>query len=323
MPAIESRSVSRDATLTFQDSLYQHARAMSHVSVHYGSQNNDVQALLEALALVARSGRKLIFLGTGKSFKIVLKSVAMLTSLGIDARELHPSEALHGDMGVVRPGDALLVCSSSGETQELVRFLKHARAVLEPSLTVLVSSGTHSTLHTLVDRVLYVPQPHGFRETTLQHGLPSPTISTTLMLSVLDSFCLALSELYYDGDLEKRLRYFKKMHPGGGIGKQLATVDTVVGPKGAVSHANGGPYLASKEECHISYDVSEGLFLQYVVEFDYCVIEGIRYSSHVLQHWYRAWKRMSREEQLQRKSALNGSWNLAWVLAPQLATEAP
>ncbi|SCU83161.1 LAFA_0D02080g1_1 [Lachancea sp. 'fantastica'] len=320
MPGIEAGGASRDATLTFQDSLYDQARAMSHLSVHYGSHNENIQELLEALVLVASSGRKLIFLGTGKSFKIVHKSVAMLTSLGIDARALHPSEALHGDMGAVRPGDALLVCSSSGETQELVTFLKHTKTVLEPSLTVLVSSSTHSTLHTLVDKVLYVPQPHGFRETTLQHGLPSPTISTTLMLSVLDSFCLALSELYYDGDVEQRLRFFKKMHPGGGIGKQLA-VATVAEPL-AVAHAMGPrPGFPSRNECYISCDVSEGLFLQYVVEFDYCVIEGVRYSSHVLQHWYRTWKRMSRE-QTHPKTALNGSWDLAWVLAPRSATEA-
>ncbi|SCU95308.1 LADA_0G14862g1_1 [Lachancea dasiensis] len=308
-PAVSIRDY--DATNTFQDMLYQHARALSYASVYYGVDTWDITRLLMSLLAILREGRKLIFLGTGKSFKIVHKTVAMLTSLGIDARALHPTEALHGDMGVVRPGDALLVCSSSGETQELVTFLKHAHAVLEPGLIVLVSSSTGSSLHALVDQVLYVPQPPEFQEKYLQHGLPSPTISTTLMLSVLDCLCLALTEMYFEGNREKRLAFFSKMHPGGGIGQQLAvqpvdpTPTQAPVPVATTSRENAG---------HISLDISEGEFLQHIVELDYCLIDGVRYSSQFLQHRYRLWKNETRS--YKSKSVLNEIWSLALVLAP-------
>ncbi|SCU88445.1 LANO_0D02124g1_1 [Lachancea nothofagi CBS 11611] len=321
MPSSKFSPMDHDAAHTFQDMLYHHARAMSYVSVYYGVENREIKQLLTQLLHVARAGRKLVFLGTGKSFKIVHKTVAMLTSLGIDARALHPSEALHGDMGTVRPGDALLVCSSSGETQELALFLKHAQVVLQPAVKVLVTSSTQSALHALVDCVLYVPQPAEFKEKTIQHGLPSPTISTTLMLSVLDCFCLALTELYFDGNSDKRLAFFKAMHPGGGIGKQLAVKPVSSDVPVPVPVPDPVATTSMDDAGHISLDVTEVEFLQFIVEFDYCVVDGIRYSSHLLQHQYREWKRHTRT--FKPKTLMNGeSWNLAAVLAPQATVHA-
>ncbi|CUS24162.1 LAQU0S14e01552g1_1 [Lachancea quebecensis] len=301
--------------------LYQHARAMSHVSVYYATEGVGINELLHTLLEVLNGGNKLVFLGSGKSFKIILKTVAMLTSLGIDSRYLHPSEALHGDMGAVRPGDALVVCSSSGETQELVQFLEHAGRVLEPSVRVLVTSSTNSTLHRLVDQVLYVPQPVQFQEKTLQDGLPSPTVSTTLMLTVLDCFCLALTELYFDGDTARRREFFRKMHPGGGIGKQLQVPVPVPVPiLGPVAlHRDTSAAPTDSTICgHVPEGASESEFLQSIVQFDYCVVAGVRYNSHVLQHRYREWKR-SRPTSSLRYTAEDGVWNLTALLMPAVA----
>lgn len=317
MPSKSQSLMGQDGVRTFQDMLYQHARAMSHVSVYYATEEVGVSELLHTLVQVLKKGSKLVFLGSGKSFKIILKTVAMLTSLGIDSRYLHPSEALHGDMGAVRPGDALVVCSSSGETQELVQFLEHAGRVLEPSVKVLVTSSTQSTLHALVDQVLYVPQPVQFQEKTLQDGLPSPTVSTTLMLTVLDCFCLALTELYFDGDTARRREFFRKMHPGGGIGKQsqvpVPVPVPVLMPMALHKDAVGAP-IDSTVCGHVSDGASESEFLQSIVQFDYCVVAGVRYDSHVLQHRYREWKRSMPAFPL--KYSADRSWNLAALLAP-------
>lgn len=309
MPSKDLSSMRHVETSTFQEMLYQHARAMSYVSVVYSEENFEVKELLTSLLDVVRQGRKLVFVGSGKSLKIIQKSVAMLTSLGIEARELHPSEALHGDMGLVKAGDALIVCSSSGETQELVVFLEYAKRVLEPSVKVLVTSSVGSTLHSLVDRVLYVPQPTRFQEKVLQEGLPSPTVSTTLMLVVLDCFCLALSELYFEGDMARRRGFFQRMHPGGGIGKQLET--PVVAKLESAIDADAGHELCGQ----IPPEASESEFLECVVQFDYCIVDGVQYSSHLLQHRYRRWKRNAFQPSA-KYATEKAAWDLATVLGP-------
>ncbi|SCU97820.1 LAMI_0F11540g1_1 [Lachancea mirantina] len=294
---------------TFSDMLYHHSRALSHVSVAYASKEDEIESLLNDLHQVLKTGKKLVFAGCGKSLKIIYKTVAMLTSLGMDAAYLHPSEALHGDMGAIRRGDAIIVCSSSGETQELVSFMKYTSSVLQPSLRVLVSSRASSTLQALADRTLLIPQPAEFQESYLQDGLQSPTVSTTLMLAVLDCLCLALSELHYEGDLERRRRFFQQMHPGGGIGKsRVALVAAAQQPEDEIVIAPRVPVVDLQDA------VTEPEFLRCVVEFDCCRIAGVDYNSNFLQQRYRLWKQQAK----QYPSAYD-EWGLRILLDPRLS----
>ncbi|SCW02884.1 LAFE_0F16402g1_1 [Lachancea fermentati] len=291
-----------NAVGTFQEMLQQHARAMTYVAVHYETETETVAALLAKLHGVLVSGGKLVFVGCGKSFKIAAKTVAMLTSLGLAAALLHPTEALHGDMGLVRRNDAVLLCSSSGETPELAVFARQLAPAAPPEATVLVTGAHTCSLRAFADAVLLVPQPRRFQEATLQHGLQSPTVSTTLMLATLDCLCLALSELYFDGDLEQRRYFFKRMHPGGGIGKtvmssqQSAAAEEArrgdVADDAAANDAAAPPGVApipAVNVAELDADASELEFLRTAVRCEWCAVDGARYSSHWLQQRYREW----------------------------------
>src|ERR1700731_4160916 len=73
------------------------------------------------LVATAAARQRVVLLGVGKSGLIARKVAATLRSTGIPAQFLHPTEALHGDLGIIAPGDVLLALSSSGETEELLR----------------------------------------------------------------------------------------------------------------------------------------------------------------------------------------------------------
>lgn len=146
----------------------------------------------------------------------------MLTSIGIPARELHPIEAMHGDLGYCNPKDALVFCSTSGETDEVMNLLRYMRA--EGSLWVdcvriAVTGNEQSTLATHCHHTIVIPQNEKFKETALQGGLRAPTVSTSLMIAILDCICIELSNEWFDRDPVKREMFFNKRHPGGGIGK--------------------------------------------------------------------------------------------------------
>jgi hypothetical protein len=88
---------------------------------------------VEAIVTSRRSGSKLVVIGVGKSGHIGRKLVATFQSLGIAASFLHPTEALHGDLGLLNPNDTVLLISFSGKSPELVQLLPH----LCPSLRLI------------------------------------------------------------------------------------------------------------------------------------------------------------------------------------------
>ncbi|KAK6459337.1 Polysialic acid capsule expression protein [Scheffersomyces xylosifermentans] len=163
---------------------------------------------------------RIVICGIGKSFKIANKLVATLNSLSIHAAELHPSEALHGDLGLINESkDCLILLTASGNTSELLQLLPH----LSPSLPIiLLTCNRDSKLsnHPQVNSLLYAALPSYLNEETI-HGLPAPTVSTTLSLILADATILALSEMIED-DLLKRKKQFSMKHPGGSIGSYLS-----------------------------------------------------------------------------------------------------
>lgn len=78
---------------------------------------------LELLCAALASGHKIVVTGVGKSGKVAQKIVATLCSTGSHATYLHPTEGLHGDLGVVQPGDAVLALSQTGNTDELLQLV--------------------------------------------------------------------------------------------------------------------------------------------------------------------------------------------------------
>jgi len=168
-----------------------------------------------AVELVVRCGEgngRVVVTGMGKSGVIAQKIAATLSSTGSPALFLHPAEAVHGDLGVLMPGDVVVALSASGETEEILRLL----ATLKRKGDALVSfcCNLKSTLAQASDVALDCSVEREACGMNL-----APTASTTAMLALGDALAVAVS-------LRKGFRAedFAELHPGGKLGKQLAKV---------------------------------------------------------------------------------------------------
>ena len=162
-----------------------------------------------AVGLLAACRGKVVTLGVGKSGHIAQKAAATLTSTGTPAVFLHPSDALHGGMGLVGEGDVCVFVSNSGETAELLELLPYMQHRRAPVLAVV--GNTASTLARRADVVLDA--------SVEQEACPlnlAPTTSTTVALAVCDALAMTLMSV-------KRLtpEDFALNHPGGRLGKRL------------------------------------------------------------------------------------------------------
>ena len=162
--------------------------------------------------LFACKGRVVVS-GMGKSGLIGRKISATLSSTGTPSFFLHPAEALHGDLGMLARGDALLAVSYGGETEEIVRLLEALRR-LEMSLVTLTGK-TDSTLAQASDVVLDV----SVKEEACSLNL-APTASTTVAMAVGDALAVALLERrgFQPDD-------FAALHPAGRLGSKLLRVE--------------------------------------------------------------------------------------------------
>jgi arabinose-5-phosphate isomerase len=172
-------------------------------------------AFNRAVELILRCGEangRVVVTGMGKSGIIAQKIAATLSSTGSPALFLHPAEAVHGDLGVLMPGDVVVALSASGETEEILRLL----ATLKRKGDALVSfcCNLQSTLAQASDVALDC----GVEREACGLNL-APTASTTAMLALGDALAIAVS-------LRKGFRAedFAELHPGGKLGKRLAKV---------------------------------------------------------------------------------------------------
>jgi arabinose-5-phosphate isomerase len=168
-----------------------------------------------AVELILRCGQengRVVVTGMGKSGIIAQKIAATLSSTGSPALFLHPAEAVHGDLGVLMPGDVVVALSASGETEEILRLL----ATLKRKGDALISftCNLHSTLAQASDVALDC----GVEREACGLNL-APTASTTAMLALGDALAIAVS-------LRKGFRAedFAELHPGGKLGLRLAKV---------------------------------------------------------------------------------------------------
>ena len=165
-----------------------------------------------ASRILADCKGRVITTGMGKSGIICRKIAATLTSTGTPALFLHPAEAVHGDLGVLRSQDVVLALSNSGETDELLRLLGTIRRLGSPLISMV--GNTDSTLADKSDVVLDVSVDKEACPFDL-----APTASTTAALALGDALAVAASK-------EKgfRVENFAQLHPGGKLGRRLAHV---------------------------------------------------------------------------------------------------
>ncbi|EAS35999.3 sugar isomerase [Coccidioides immitis RS] len=218
-----------------------------------------MERAVEQIAKTINVGGKLVICGVGKSGKIGEKLVATMNSFGIQSCFLHPTEALHGDLGMIKQNDTLLFITFSGKTSELSMVLPHIPPMLpviaitahmQPSSCALLSDSD-------IRYTILLPAPVHERE-EISFGLPAPTTSTTVALAVGDALALAVARSLHTIPGRGPAEVFKEFHPGGAIGAAFASSSssasetpsrssassatsspTLVGLNGALDQPNG------------------------------------------------------------------------------------
>ena len=170
----------------------------------------------EAIRLIRGCRGRVIVTGIGKSGHIGMKVAGTLSSTGTPAFFVHPSEASHGDLGMITRDDVILAFSWSGETVELSNLVSYSRRFAVP--LIAITSNAESALGKAADVVLALPQS----KEACPHGL-APTTSTMMQLALGD--CLAIALLESKGFTA---RDFKVFHPGGQLGARLKFVGDIM-----------------------------------------------------------------------------------------------
>jgi len=159
---------------------------------------------------VHRRGGKLVASGMGKCGQISMNIATTFASTGIPAVNLHPSEAQHGDLGILQPNDVMLLLSNSGKTTEIVDLVGLARN-LYPSLPIIVITGNReSPLAKTCDVCLWT----GGAPEVCPLGL-TPTTSTTMMTVIGD--VLVVNTMKETGFTKQE---YAKRHHGGYLGEK-------------------------------------------------------------------------------------------------------
>ena len=162
-----------------------------------------------ALTLLRECRGKIVVVGVGKSGNVAQKIAATLTSTGTLAVYLHPSDALHGGLGVVTSEDVVVVISNSGETDEILSmlpYLKHRRVPI-----IAIIGNLRSTLAARSDVLIDA----SVEKEACPLGL-APTTSTTVALAIGDALAIALMQCK-----ELTPEAFALNHPAGRLGKRL------------------------------------------------------------------------------------------------------
>ena len=176
-----------------------------------------LHAQLEAAVQLLKAAKgRVIVSGIGKSGHIGQKIAATFASTGTPAFFVHPSEASHGDLGMITRDDVILALSWSGETVELKNIITFSRRFNVPMIAI--TSGGGSALAQQSDVVLALPRA----KEACPHGL-APTTSTTMQLAMGD--CLAIALLEAKGFTAHD---FKMFHPGGSLGASLKYVSDLM-----------------------------------------------------------------------------------------------
>jgi arabinose-5-phosphate isomerase len=173
-------------------------------------------AFHEAVELIHRCAGSVVVSGVGKSGLIGQKISATFASTGTPSHFLHPTEAMHGDLGRVRRGDVVVLLSFGGNTDEVVTLAELLRQD-EIALVGIVGKSDCD-----LARLATVALPIGDVTEACPLNL-APTASTTAMLALGDAMALVVSRKRNFGVEE-----FRKVHPGGALGRQLMPVVSVI-----------------------------------------------------------------------------------------------
>jgi arabinose-5-phosphate isomerase len=162
------------------------------------------------VAMILRSKGRVILTGIGKSGLICRKISATLNSTGTPSHYLHPTEALHGDLGMVSAHDIVIAISNSGYTKELIQLLPNLKDI---GATIIAFCGN---LESPLAKESHITINVGVKREACPLGL-APTTSTTAALAMGDALAVVLLARRHFTNND-----FKRFHPGGNLGTVLS-----------------------------------------------------------------------------------------------------
>jgi arabinose-5-phosphate isomerase len=169
------------------------------------------EAFAQAVSMMLDVQGRVVVMGMGKSGHIGRKIAATLASTGTPALFVHPAEASHGDLGMIKPGDLVLAISNSGESEELTVILPVLKRLGVP--LIAMTGNANSTLARHADVAL----DSGVEKEACPLNL-APTASTTAQLALGDALAVTLLDAR-----GFKAEDFARSHPGGALGRKLLT----------------------------------------------------------------------------------------------------
>lgn len=192
-----------------QDILVAESNAIKNIPV-----NNHFEKCIELiLQQVHQKQGKLIASGMGKAGQIAINIATTFSSTGTPALFLHPSDAQHGDLGVIQKNDILLLISNSGKTREVLELVELARRLYKDIPIIVITGNPDSPLSRMADAILHTGNP----KEVCPFGL-TPTTSTTTMTVIGDVLVVLMMN-----NIQFTTEDYAKRHHGGYLGKKSRT----------------------------------------------------------------------------------------------------
>ena len=170
----------------------------------------------DAIKKLSKIKGKVIITGVGKSLIIANKISSTMSSTGTPSQCIDPTSMAHGDLGIVKKSDAIILISNSGSSSELNQIIKYANT--NSICTIAITSNKKS--HLAKSSTYKIILPNSKEACTI--GL-APTTSTTLSLMIGDAMCVSLMKIK-----NFKITDYKKIHPGGTLGESMIQIKDIM-----------------------------------------------------------------------------------------------
>lgn len=175
----------------------------------YSINEVEFNKMVDHCTTALKAGHKIIVTGLGKNVPICEKFVGTMLSMGLEANFLHTNSAIHGDIGMVKSGDVVILLSASGKTKETVYL--HEQLEKRDCIQWLITYNRNSILAEQMKNALIMKLS---KEGDMWNIIPNN--STSINLILLQALAMIIAE-----KLNVTLEDFKRNHPGGAIGEKL------------------------------------------------------------------------------------------------------
>jgi len=171
------------------------------------------ESFVQAVQLITQSNNKIILTGIGKSGLIAKKMSSTLVSFGLLSYYIHPSEARHGDFGIIREEDIIVAISNSGKTDELLKFIAEVKKLDLNNKIISITSSKKTTLAKKSDISIstYIKSETFEKDDRCKYF---PIASSTVTLAIADTLCATIQRA-----IGLKVETIALLHPGGAIGK--------------------------------------------------------------------------------------------------------